>query len=113
MPTSYADYSLLYATAGAAAVKTPMAKTDGGTAGAMTLVSSSSSSSFPGFSQDPSRGGRGAAMGQKKAKQEYEKQIAEDQKEKRFKKIEESICAQTAQLRLVKFMSCVSCQNLR
>jgi hypothetical protein len=38
-------------------------------------------STFPGFSHDPSRGGRGAAMGQKKAKREYEKQIAEDRKE--------------------------------
>jgi hypothetical protein len=95
MPTSYADYSLPYTTAGAAAaVKTPMAGTDG-TAGATLVSSSSSSSAFPGFSQDPSRGGRGAAMGQKKAKREYEKQIAEDRKEKRFKKIDESIRAQT------------------
>jgi hypothetical protein len=90
------SYNLPYAAAGNV-VETPMAETQpmAAISSGDATTSSFSASTFPGFSFDPSRGGRGAAMGQKKAKREYEKQIAEDRKEKRFKKIEESIRAQT------------------
>jgi hypothetical protein len=90
------SYNLPYAAAGNV-VETPMAATQpmAAISSGDATTSSFSASTFPGFSLDPSRGGRGAAMGQKKAKREYEKQIAEDRKEKRFKKIDESIRAQT------------------
>jgi hypothetical protein len=97
MPKNNDSYNLPHA-ATAGNIEMPMAATRPIAAlsfGDVTTSSSFSSSTFPGFSLDPSRGGRGAAMGQKKAKREHEKQIAEDRKEKRFKKIDESIRAQT------------------
>jgi hypothetical protein len=46
---------------------------------------------------DPSRGGRGAAMGNKKAKMEYKKNIVDTEKNQRMDRIENHIAKQTKQ----------------
>jgi muconolactone delta-isomerase len=48
-------------------------------------------------SVDPSRGGHGAAMGNKKAKMEYKKNMVDTEKNQRMDRIEQHIAKQTKQ----------------
>jgi hypothetical protein len=48
-------------------------------------------------SVDPSRGGRGAAMGNKKAKMEYKKNMVDTEKNQRMDRIKNHIAKQTKQ----------------